>query len=168
MCDLQNYKLITVCLLYVPQFFNCLQFHVYNNNFITESKMGAEKNQFESFTASFVVILSISVLGNIFNLLSISYAHVKKRHNFHGTNWSTSSVFQLNLSVTNLCYCLLSFIAFVYAILIYFNEEQGGTHDVGDETVACQIFVLGYQTLALTNGWSVALISISRACSKTF
>ena len=101
--------------------------------------------------------MTIGALLNAFTLAALTYATIKEKHNFGLSHWIATTVFIFNLAVVELVYCL-----FCIAYMIYAEILENSVDD-GDTSVECEFFILGSQTLALIDWWSLALIAVTRA-----
>ena len=115
---------------------------------------------FEFFTAFVFLLLMIGVFGNALTLTSVIYAKIKKKHNFDGSDWLSSTVFILNIAFVDMTYCSFTLAMLVYSLLIYLK------YDVGETSSMCKFFVLGLQNLATIGGWSIALIAFTQSFPK--
>ena len=114
-------------------------------------------HKFEILLYGVVVTMVFGTLGNALTLIAITYATIKQRSNFGGDNWIRTTIFIFNLSFVELVYCLLNLGYMLYGVLLWYNVIEV------DTTILCQIFYLGIQELALIDGWSIALIAVTRA-----
>ena len=104
-----------------------------------------------------MLILVFGAIGNALTLTAVTYATVKKKRNFEGSNWISTNVFIFHLSFVELMYCLFRMADMIYGLFPFFIAEVENTPGV------CQLFLLGVQNLGLIDGWSIALIAFTRA-----
>ena len=116
---------------------------------------------FEVFAIVVFPLFVFGIFGNAHAIASVIYARVKRKHDFDDdTTWHSKTIFILNLAVVDLLYCLLVVSMCIFAMLLYLKVYK-------DETfITCKFFVIGIQELAAVDGWSIAIIAISRAFPK--
>ena len=105
----------------------------------------------------FMLILVFGAIGNALTLAAVTYATVKKKHNFEGRNWISTTVFIFNLTFVELMYCLFHMATVIYGIFFNFTAEAENTPG------GCQFFIFGILNLGFIDGWSIALIAFTRA-----
>ena len=113
--------------------------------------------KFKILLSGISITMTLGVLGNALTLTAIAYATIKKKPSFDGHNWITTTVFIFNLAVVELVYCLFNIAYIIYGGLLAHSADDG------DASEECEFFLLGMQTLALIDGWSLALIAVTRA-----
>ena len=118
------------------------------------------KFSFEIFAGIVTPLFLLGIFGNVLTIASVMYAKVKGKHNFNDTNWHSKTVFILNLAVVDLIYCLLVVSMCIFALLLYLKIYDDGTF------LTCKVFLIGLQQVAALDGWSIALIAITRAFPK--
>ena len=116
---------------------------------------------FEIFAGVVFPLFLLGIFGNALCIASVIYAKVKGNHHFDDdTTWHSKTVFILNLAVVDLLYCLLMVSMCIFAMMLYLKIYK-------DETfITCKFFVIGMQELAAIDGWSIALIAVTRAFPK--
>ena len=105
------------------------------------------------------LLMIFGLLGNALTLWAIGHATRGKKYEFSGIRWLTTTIFVLNLAFVDTVYCLF-FLAYMFYGLQSspnYNRSEDGSSGV------CEFFVLGFQHLALIDGWSIALIAVTRA-----
>ena len=119
----------------------------------------AETVYFEVWAGFAVLLLVLGVLGNALTLWAILYATRRNKPQFEGDNWYKTTVFILNLAVVDMVYCLFTLGYMFYGFLLWLKavDEDGETSGI------CKFFLLNLQHLAQVDGWSIALIAITRA-----
>ena len=118
-----------------------------------------EPVSFEVWAGLAALLLVLGVLGNALTLWAIIYATRKNKPQFEGDNWHKTTVFILNLAVVDMVYCLFTLAYMFYGFLLWLDAvaEDGKTSGI------CKFFLLGLQHLAQVDGWSIALIAVTRA-----
>ena len=127
-------------------------------SFTTENEpLGEEDYKFISFVVGITVLMIFGALGNALTLAAVTFATVKKKPNFDGAHWTSTTVFIFNLSIVELAYCIFMLAYMIYGLLLWLNV------DVGETSGMCKFFLLGIQDIGLIDGWSIALIAFTRA-----
>ena len=107
-------------------------------------------------------LMVFGLFGNALTLWAIGYATIRKKYQFSGIQWLTTTVFILNLAFVDAVYCLFMLSYMLYGLLFSLNAVEIAHADEGSSGI-CKFFVLGFQQLALIDGWSIALIAFTRA-----
>jgi hypothetical protein len=115
---------------------------------------------FEIWVAVAVFLLIVSILGNSLTFASIIVPKRRNKHGFDDSEWLSSTVFVLNLALSDILFCLFQLCALVYGLLVYLE------HVVHDSSKFCKFMVIGLQDFGLVNGWSIALIAITQALPR--
>ena len=125
--------------------------------FIDES----ESLAYEIFVSFATLITITGLLGNFLLVASLSYAHFKGRHGFNDSNWSTSTIFMINVAVVDFGYCLFLLINGAYGIYVQKHSlDSDSSHGI------CKAIVLCRHNLAVIDGWATAAVSINAAFPK--
>ena len=120
---------------------------------------------FEVFAGIVFPVFLLGIIGNVLTIVSLLYAKIKGNHNFNDVKeWRSKTVFILNLAVVDLLYCLFIVAMCIFALLLYLRLYQDDNND--QTSVICKIFVIGLQEISVIEGWSIALIAITRAFPK--
>ena len=126
-----------------------------------EVEIEKEKSyRFEAWISCLIAILIFGILGNVFAIISISYAKLKKTYHFH-QSWRSSIIFFLNLILVDMVYCLFLLAKMIHGLSIYLKFD---TDDVNE--IECEFYILGIQTIANIGGWSIASIIFTQAIPK--
>ena len=116
---------------------------------------------FEIWAGFISSLIILGILGNALTIIAVAHAKLNGKHNFADIiNWNSKTVFVLNLAFVDLSYCLFMLSKGTFSLLVYLKFY------VGDTSGICKVFVLGIQNLAVLDGWSIALIAITRAFPK--
>ena len=113
---------------------------------------------FEIWASVGVSLLIVSILGNSLTFVSIIVPKRRNKHGFDDSEWLSSTVFVLNLALSDIIFCVFQLCSLVYGLLIYL--------DYVDSSKICKFMVIGLQDLGLVNGWSIALIAITQALPR--
>ena len=103
------------------------------------------------------ITLLLGALGNALTIAALAYETLKKKCNFDGCIWITTTVYIFNLAVVEFLYCLVVIVKIIY------GEILRNSADTKVSPGACQFFLLGQQQLGVIDGWSLALIAVTRA-----
>ena len=124
-----------------------------------------EQLTFEAWASAVVLTMVFGVLGNGLTLVAITYATIRKKTKFDGINWYSTTIFIFNLAFTDIAYCLFMVCYMLYGLYrsgaYGLWSPQSVDHEESCET--CKFFLLGIQFLAQTDGWSIAVIAMTRA-----
>ena len=115
---------------------------------------------FEIWVTCGVVLLVISILGNLLTFVSVIGPKIRNKHGFDDSEWLSSTVFVLNLAFADIVYCVFQLFALLYGLVIYLRYEGGDTSTI------CKFFYIGIQDLGAIDGFSVALIAITQALPR--
>ena len=115
----------------------------------------------DTWLACTVTLLIFGLLGNGLTIWAIGYATIRKKYEFGGAKWLTTTVFILNLAFLDTVYCLFM-IAYIFCGLLLRKSVIDIPLNEDGSSGICQFFVLGFQQLSLMEGWSIALIAITR------
>ena len=120
---------------------------------------------FELWSVFIGLTVIFGVLSNALTLISITYATIKKKNKFDRASWYSTTVFIFNLAFVDLVYCLF------WLVYIFYGLGRSGLYGAWDtETeindgvrATCKFFFLGVQCIAEIDGWSIAIIAVTRA-----
>ena len=115
---------------------------------------------FEIWASFGVFLLIVSILGNSLTFVSIIVPKRRNKHGFDDSEWLSSTVFVLNLALSDIIFCMFQLGGLVYGLLIYLD------YVVYDSSKFCKFMVIGLQDLGSINGWSIALIAITQALPR--
>ena len=124
---------------------------------------GQEKFGFEVGSGIVSLILMFSIFANGLAIAAISYATYKKKEKFID-NWNATTIFILNLAFADLMRSLLQ------TTYMFYGLYRSGAYGlwskkvtIDDETRSiCKFYVLGLRNLSQVDGWSIAIICLTR------
>ena len=116
----------------------------------------------EWWAACVFALAIFGLLGNGLTLWAIGYATKKKKYQFAGVQWLSTTVFIFNLAFVDTVYCIFVVFYLLYSFLLSQNVVDISLNEDGSSGL-CKFFVLGWQQLTLIDGWSMALIAFTRA-----
>ena len=104
---------------------------------------------------SFAVFFTISgLLGSIFFLVSVTYARIKKTHDFDKAN---ILVFLSNLAISDALSCIFLLANWFVGMLGFLGVE------IINEFVLCKVLLLTRQNLGVIDAWSTAAFAFNAA-----
>ena len=125
-------------------------------NSFTTSMEGEEKEEitYEIWVTFAILFTLCGLLGNIFFLVSVTYARIKKSHDFDKAN---ILLFLSNLAIADALSCSFHLANWFVGLLRTYGWK------IGHVNVLCKALVLTRKNLGVIDGWSTGAFAFNAA-----